>query len=135
MAEFTGKDCFVQWVWSGGTVALTTDFRRFTYTPTQAKFDTTTSNETDETYLTGIKGFTASYEGLGQAGGTATWDPFVIGTSGTLTVGPEGTATGKRKFTFPCFTTSDPLTDFVYNDLVKVAIAFQGNGAITRTTY
>jgi hypothetical protein len=134
MPEYTGKDMVISWVYSGGTISLTDDYRVFSWTPSIEKFNTRASSEANEAYITGAKDFTASYSGLAQSAGTALEDAFSIGTSGTLTVQPEGTATGKRKFTFPCFTVSEPVQQYQYNALVETKIDWQGNGAWTKTT-
>lgn len=134
MAEFTGKDLVVSWIYSGGTVTLTADYHTFAYTPSIEKFNTRAGNESANTYLTGASDFTATYDGLAQAGGTATEDALKMGTYGTIIVQPEGTAAGKRKYTFPAFCDKDPLTSFAYNDLVHLQASWQGNGAYTLTT-
>lgn len=134
MTELLGKDAVLSWVYSGGTISLTADYRTFSWTPSQDKFEVTCSSELNKTYITGVKDFTAQYQGLAQAGGTALEDAFSLGTAGTLTVQPEGTATGKRKFTFPMFVTNEPIPSYAYNALIEVNIAWQGNGAWTKTT-
>ena len=56
-----------------------------------------------------------------------------MGTDGTLTVQPQGTATGCQKFVLPCFTTNDPVTKFQYAGITEVSIAWQGNGDYSNT--
>lgn len=133
-SEFTGKDLVINWLWSGGTLALTAEYKTFSWTPSQDKYETTTSNDLNKTYITGLKDFTASFNAYHLTGGTALEDALAIGTQGTLIVQPEGTATGKRKLTFPVFTTNDPVTSYAYNALAEINASFQGNGAWTETT-
>jgi hypothetical protein len=96
--------------------------------------------ETAKSYITGQKDFTAQYSGLYQANGTASAgtasysSAFGIGQVGTVVVQSEGTATGKPKWTFPVFCTSDPVTSLAYAELIMVNIAWQGNGAYTLST-
>ena len=135
MPELTGKDLVVIWVTSGGTATLTTEYQKFSYQRTQDKFDLSRASDTDGTYLLGIKNGTAKYSGLALSAGTALSDLLALGTYGTITVAPEGTASGKRKFTFPAFTTNDPEQSFAFNELIKVEPEWQFNGAVVRSTY
>lgn len=134
MAELLGKDAVVTWVISTGTTLLQADYRTFGYQPAQDKFEISCGTETAKSYLTGQKDFTAHYGGLAQAGGTALVAALQMGQAGTLTVQPEGTATGKQKYTFPCFCANDPVTQWAYNQLVEVSIDWQGNGPYTIST-
>jgi hypothetical protein len=134
MAEFVGSALVIKWIYSGGTVDLTADYRKFSYTPKIQTFEVSASSEVINSYITGLTDFTATYEGLAQKGGTALWDSLQCGTNGTIIVSPEGTASGTRKFTFVAFTVNDPMTDFPYNDVVKTTINWQGNGTLTRGT-
>jgi hypothetical protein len=141
MAEVLGSNAVVTWTYGGaGTIALSADYRSFGYTPSIATFDVSAGTETAKSYITGQKDFTAQYSGLYQANGTASAgtasysSAFGIGQVGTVVVQSEGTATGKPKWTFPVFCTSDPVTSLAYAELIMVNIAWQGNGAYTLST-
>jgi hypothetical protein len=134
MTAYLPNTAVLTWVTSGGTTTFSSDWRTFSYARSQDKFDSTAGTMLDKTYITGVRDFTCSYGGLHNAGGTALIAQCVIGTQGTLTFQPEGTATGKQKLTFPCFTVNDPVTSFAPNALVEVKIDWQGNGAMTNTT-
>jgi hypothetical protein len=134
MAEYTGKDLICSWVTSSGTTTFTADYQKFTWSPSIEKFKTRASNEAYESYITGATDFTASLDALAQTSGTALTAQCALGQIGTLTAQPEGTATGKQKFTLPCFVDKFPLTDFVFNDLTHINISWQGNGAYTVTS-
>ena len=141
MAENLGNNAVVTWTYGGaGTIALSADYRSFSYSPSIATYDVSAGTETAKSYVTGQKDFTAQYSGLYQTNGTASAgtasysSAFAMGQAGTVVVQPEGTATGKPKWTFPVFTTSDPVVSVAYNELMMVNIAWQGNGAYTLST-
>jgi hypothetical protein len=138
MAEILGNNAVVTWTYgTQGTVALTADYRTFSYSPSIDKFDVSCGSENAKSYITGQKDFTAQYAGLYQSSGTPTagtqsyTTAFALGQTGTVVVQSEGTATGKPKWTFPVFCTDDPVTSLAYGDLIQVAIAWQGNGTYT----
>jgi hypothetical protein len=134
MPEYTGKDLIASWVTSTGTTTFTADYQKFSWSPSIEKFKTRASSEAAETYITGATDFTATLDALAQTSGTALTAQCALGQIGTLTVQPEGTATGKQKFTLPCMVDKYPLTDFMFNDLVHINVNWQGNGTYTATT-
>jgi len=132
MAEFTGKDLVLSWVWSGGTTSLNGDYRTVTWTPTVAYADITAGADTHVGRLTTLKDATAAVT-LVDSSGTAIYAALTVGVGGTLLIQPEGTATGKRKITFPCFSDGAAST-FTYNDTTTISVNFTGNGAFTDST-
>ena len=135
MAEFTGKDMVVSWVWSGGTLAMTSDQHTFSFTDSIKKYNVRTGSEAYESYITGATDFTCTYDGLAQTGGTAFNAALAIGVQGTLTVSPEGTTSGKPKYIFPCFSDKTPVASWNYDDVTHINASWQGNGAYTVTGY
>jgi hypothetical protein len=131
MAEYTGENLYVQWVGAGGTVTLQGDFRTFSIKPTIGLAKATAGADPDEVYLATVKDAQMSWAGVAQAGGTLLEDALVEGTSGTLYVGPEGTATGKRKWTIPAIALGASF-NIPYADTVEVACDFQKSGALVR---
>lgn len=134
--EYTGKDMVISWAYgtAPGTITLQADYRTFSWAPTQEKFNVRTGAEQAETYITGATDFTASYDGLHQAGtaGTEIYAlALAMGTKGTLTVQPQGTAGSLPKIVLPCFVDGPSLPSFAYNDLVHVTATWQGNGTFT----
>ena len=134
MAEFTGSALIVQWIYSGGTVDLSADFRTVDWQPTTDMADSTAGSDTTRTRLATIKDATAAYTGVGQTGGTIIAAALAPGTSGTLIIGPEGTATGKRKITFPALSQGVQYS-FPYSDVVTLSNSWLANGAWTDATY
>lgn len=134
MPAYRGSSLNVSWVYSGGTVDLSGDFRTFTYTPSVDMVDQTAGADTQKTYLAGLKDGQASLTAVMQAGGTATSNALVEGTSGTLTVGPEGTATAKQKIVIPAIAMGARF-NIPYADVVELSCDFQQNGARTDGWY
>lgn len=134
MAEFTGSACVVKWVTTaGGTVDLSGDMRSVSWSPSIKFANATAGSDQDEVYLATIKDKKVSYKGVMQSAGTATEDALKEGTFGTLIVQPEGTATGKRKYTVPAFSQGAQL-NWPYDNTVEITCDFQGSGAATLGT-
>lgn len=138
MAEFTGKNLSVTWAYLAGTatttVDLSGDFRSLSYKPTIGKTTGTAGSDAFESYLMTVKDTVLDYTGVMQVGGTAVEDALTEGTFGTLTVGPEGTASGKRKYTVPAFAMGASL-NYLYNKEVEIACQFQGSGTRTNGSF
>jgi len=134
MAEYTGKNMYFEWIHSGGTVTMHADFRTVSLAPVVDYVETQAGSDEWKTRLARMKDSSVSYEGLGQVGGTALEDALVEGTSGTVRFSPEGTATGKRKYTIPAYSDGGNFT-FPYADVVTLSVNFTGNGAVSRTTW
>jgi hypothetical protein len=130
MPEYTGKDLLLNWVHSGGTVALNGDFRTVNWQPTTDMADATAGADTTRVRIATIKDATAAVQLLAQTGGTALLTLLAAGTNGTLIIQPEGTATGKVKITFPSISAGAQYT-FPYNDVVAISCNFSANGAFT----
>jgi hypothetical protein len=130
MAEFlAGPTMVLQWIWSGGTVSLAADYRTCNWAPTIAYVDVSAGGDTQIGRLTALKDATASIELVGQTGGTAIAAALSAGVAGTLIIGPEGTATGKRKITFPSYS-DGAVVDFPYADVVAITCGFTGAGSL-----
>lgn len=130
MAEFTGKDLLLSWITSYGTQSLGSDYRTVSWNPTIAYADTSAGSDTHVGRLTALKDATAAVTLVDSSGGTAMYTPLQSGVGGTLIIQPEGTATGKRKITFPCFC-DGAVPAYTYNDTTTTSINFTGNGAYT----
>ena len=131
MAEITGKDLIVKWATAaGGTIDLSGDYRTLSYKPSIGMANATAGSDAFESYIATVKDTQVSLTAVYQSAGTATEDALLEGTFGTLTIQPEGTATGKRKYTIPAFALGANF-DWKYNDTVELKVEFQGSG--TRT--
>lgn len=139
MAEYYGKDLQFLWVGTAGTLDLSEYQRGASFSPTGQIDVNTTGAAGYETRQVGVKDFTAAYRGLAQtgtAGTTATTleNTLRFGEIGTVYLGPEGTATGMRKYTLPVIS-QGPQVSLVYNQLTEINIAFVGNGTPTYGAY
>jgi hypothetical protein len=131
MAEFiAGPTMVLTWTYSGGTIALAGDYRTCTWSPSIAYVDSSAGSDTHVQRLTALKDSTASVTLVAQTGGTAIQTALQPGVGGTLVIQPEGTATNKRKITFPCFADGASI-DMPYADIVAISCGFTGNGAFT----
>ena len=130
MAEnnIVGKDAVISWVWTGGTVNLATDYRSISVKESVDTAETTAGADTHKTYLATIKSASIDYSGLFPTGGTVLYAALAAGMSGTLTVAPEGTATGKVTHAYPAISLGATY-DTPYADVVTVNCTFQSNGA------
>ena len=127
MAEITGKNLVATWAYSGGTVNLNTDFRTLSINPNIDLAETTAGADTDKTYIPTIKDATIEWSGLYQSDGTALVSALEAGTGGTLTVYPEGTASGKQKDIYPAIAMGAKI-NIPYADVVEISCTFQKNG-------
>lgn len=134
MSEYTGQNLVVNWIWTGGTVDLSGDYRALSYKPTIGKVTATAGSDAFESYLMTVKDTVLDYTGVMQTGGTALEDALAEGNFGTLIVGPEGTASGKRKYTIPSFAMGGNF-NFQYKNEVEIACQFQGSGTRTRGVF
>ena len=130
MAEnnITGKDAYISWASSAGTINLSTDYRSVSINESVDTAETTAGADTHKTYLPTIKSATINYLGLFPSGGTALYAALAAGVQGTLTVAPEGTASGKVSKVYPAISMGASY-DTPYADVVTVTCKFQSNGA------
>jgi len=126
--NITGKDAYISWVWSGGTLNLNTDYRSVSVKESVDTAETTAGADTHKTYLPTIKSASIDYSGVFPTGGTALYAALASGMSGTLTVAPEGTATGKVSHAYPAICMGATY-DTPYAGVVTVNCTFQSNGA------
>jgi len=132
MAEnnITGKAAVINWVWTGGTLALNGDYRSISASEDVALAETTAGNDAYRTYIATIKGASIDYRGLfpTNTAGTAIMGALAAGNSGTLIVYPEGTATGNLSRSYPAISTG-PKLNVPYSDVVEISCSFTANGA------
>lgn len=133
MPEYTGSSMVFQWIHSGGTVSMQADMRTVNLSPTVDFADSTAGSDARRTRIATIKDTTVSYTGLAQTGGTALEDALVEGTQGTIIFQPEGTASGKRKYTIGAFSQGAKF-NHPYADVVEMSVEFVGNGNYTLGT-
>jgi len=135
MSAFAGSALSLQWVHPGGTATLQTDFRSFTWTPTLNFIDATAGADTYEellgSYGTGVEIPVAM---VLQADGTALLTALDRNTAGSLIYGPEGTASGKVKYTIPA-TSSGPQFSQPFDDIVEITANFRQTAVEARAAF
>jgi len=135
MAEFiAGPTMVLNWIYSGGTISLAGDYRTCTWSPSVAYVDSSAGSDLYVQRLTALKDATASVTLVAQTAGTVLTTALLPGVGGTLVIAPEGTATGKRKISFPSYSDGASV-DFPYSDIVAISCGFTGNGTHTDGVY
>ena len=124
--RYTGEDLYV----SFQGVEISTDIRSFSVSQSTDIVEITAGDDASKGYIARLKNVTLSTTILqqGLAGGTAIRAAVQNGASGTLIYGPEGTASGKPKYTVLAIVTGNN-PSMPYNDLVAMDISWQMNGA------
>jgi hypothetical protein len=116
------------WNYGSGSVALAADYRMVDWSPSVAYADVTAGADTQTARIATIKDATASIELLVQTSGTQIAAALQPGQAGTLVIQPEGTATNKRKITFPAYADGAKVT-FPYADVAVISCSFSGAGS------
>ncbi len=130
MTEFlSGPMMVMTWTYAGGTINLAGDYTTFAWNPSVAYEDVSAGADTQIGRLTALKDATAQVTVKNQTGGTAIQAALQPGVAGTLVVQPEGTATNKRKITFPAYCDGGAVT-FPFANASETAAGFTGAGAV-----
>jgi hypothetical protein len=119
----------LSWATSAGTVSLAGDYRTCNWNPSIDYVEASAGSDTQKGRLTALKDATAAVTLVAQTGGTQIAALLAAGQAGTLTIGPEGTATNKRKITFPCYCDGAQY-EHPYADIVAISCGFTGAGAL-----
>lgn len=137
MAEYIGNAMYVGWIYAGGTATLSANFQKVTETPSIDLVDVTAGADTTKVYLASFKDYKVNVSGLEDTGGTIgalAGTALGPGASGTLVVGPEGTATGKPKRSYPVMS-QGVVRNYAYAGASEFSIDFQGWGAMVEATF
>jgi hypothetical protein len=119
---------------AGATFSLAAEERSVAWTPSVEIVDATAGSDTTRKRITSFKDATATVNWVDQTNGAGTASALDAGAFGTLTIGPEGTATGKRKITFPCISQGAKYS-WPFDNVAEVTCDFIANGAYTDATY
>lgn len=133
--EYVGGTAMVlQWIYSGGTINFAAEERSVAWSPSIETIDTTAGSDTVRTYINSFKSATASLSLVDQTNAAGTATALDAGVRGTLIIGPEGTASGKRKITFPCMSSGGKYS-WPYDGIAEITVEFVATGAYTDGTY
>ena len=135
MAFTHGKDA----AFTVATQALTTYLTSFELSRSVDMAETSTMGLEDKTYISGLADTTISIAGRYDSTVTVGPDVVLSGLVGgdavtTFEAGPEGSTTGKVKYSGSCFLTSYQVSADV-GDVVAFTADFQCSGPITRGAY
>ena len=136
MAFEHGSDSVFKLDNSGGSLTdISTYVNNVDFPETADVAETSTLGASNKTYIVGLKDATISLGGLFDATVDAILGA-VVGQSATLSFeySPEGTASGKVKYTGECILTSYTLSSPV-GDVVGFSADLQVSGAVTRGTH
>lgn len=131
---YDGGNMDLQWIYSGGTVAINADFKTFVYTPSIQLLDQSRGADVAKRYLANLYDGQATLTTINPVGGTIISQALKEGTSGTLIYGREGTVTGKIKYTIPALSKGAKMTE-PFADLVTLDVDFQQNGVRVEGVY
>ena len=136
MAFTHGKDSVFKLDNASGTLTdISTYVNNVDFPETADVSETTTLGADNKTYIAGLKDATISLSGLWDATADAIFGQ-VVGQSATLSYeySPEGTASGKVKYTGEAILTSYAISSPV-GDAVGYSADLQVSGAVTRGTH
>lgn len=141
MAFVHGKNAFIELDNAAGTlVELSSISNDISFTRSIDSAATSVFGESAKQYISGQNDATISLTGLFDATSATviegTIDALVAGTnvSATLVFGPEGDASGKKKYTQEVIVTSFAIGAPV-GDVVSLSVEFQRTGATTAGTF
>lgn len=136
MAFVHGKDSVFKLDNSGGSLTdISSYVNNVDFPETADVAETSVLGASNKTYIVGLKDATIGLTGFFDATADAIFGA-VIGQSATLSFeySPEGTATGKIKYTGECILTNYALSSPV-GDVVAYSADLQVSGAVTRGTH
>ena len=136
MAFVHGSDSVFKLDNAGGSLTdISTYVNNVDFPETADVAETSTLGASNKTYIVGLKDATISLGGLFDATVDAILGA-VVGQSATLSFeySPEGTGSGKVKYTGECILTSYTLSSPV-GDVVGFSADLQVSGAVTRATH
>ena len=85
------------------------------------------------TYVASLKSFSGSVDVLHSVTAGDNHDEFAVGSSLTLELYPNGTASGEKYFEGAVLCTGKDVTSS-FNDMVTATYSFQGTGALAENT-
>jgi hypothetical protein len=122
------------WVYSGGTIVLSGDFRTVNVSRSLDIIDATAGADTYREKLPSFGDTEVTFSSVMQEGATALVSALAQKTYGTILIGPEGTATGKPKFAVAAYSVG-PTYNIPYNDVVEFACSWISNAAPSETPW
>jgi hypothetical protein len=133
--EFGGTAFYGQWITTGGTVQLNTDYRNFQYTPNISFMDAAAGADVAPNRLPYMTDGDVTCTMLMLSNmGTASTTAFAEGRIGTLIWGEAGTAAGSPKVTLPAIC-QGLQRGAGYSDVISMTVTWLQNGTRVDATY
>ena len=135
MARYTGSKLYIEWN-NGSTMQMDANYRSVTTSETADKIDLSAGHDVHKDFTYGQRDSTIDVEllDIDEVDGELLWEAVAPQTEGTLTWGPQGTATGKPKRSVACFVVKRG-GDWKYSSETPVTISFQATEVISDGTY
>jgi len=130
MGEYAGSAVVIQWIHAGGTLLMRGETRTMTITPTQDTIDSTAGQDASKQFLPSFVTWDITWDGVAQdntvaaTSGTAYAQALQPGTTGTVNVGPYGTAGSALKYSMPAFANGAAIT-MPYADVVAISTSWK----------
>lgn len=132
MANIVGKNGVVKAGTSGSEEAIG-EVTGFSINQTADTIETSTMGSNDRSYVASLKSFSGSVDVLHSVTAGDNHDEFAVGSSLTLELYPNGTASGEKYFEGAVLCTGKDVTSS-FNDMVTATYSFQGTGALAENT-
>ena len=129
--RYTGKALNVLWIYSGGTVDLSADFRTLKVSAETDSAESAAGSQTHKSYIPTLIDSSAELEFLDITGSTGStqWMSVAPQMAGTLIWSPQGTTSGKPKHTCTDAFVINREREIPYDDVVQVTVGWQFNVA------
>jgi len=122
--KYSGADLHLRWIHDGGTTDFADTYLNVTWNEEQQASDSTAGADEYMNSVKTLKDVSVDIELIEKkygSGGSALQAAFRPGTSGTIIVSPEGTASGNPRLGGEFFVGTAPRT-FAFNEAVKRTI-------------
>jgi len=134
MARYSGKDLYIEWLDTSGTLVLSGDYRTLDIPEIADEIDASAGSDVRKVTLAGQVSATWTLEVLPLEGGTALFARVAPQSSGTLQWSPEGTANGKQKKTAAAMILGRN-ESFGYNTITTLRLSGSLTADISTTTW
>ena len=140
MTRYSGKNMYFRFVTSaGGTIAPSADYRTWTVDDSADEIDASAGADTYKVFLAGQSARTGNFTYLmstaaSTPSGTTLFAQLSPQTEGTIFWGPEGTASGKVKYSAAAVILGRSMS-VPYNGVVECTVNFRLNAADTVATW
>ena len=129
--KYSGKDMYA--TFGGVSVA---GFGRSLEVNQQANdIDVSTYGTQDQEFIAGPVGRSATLQVLDDADASTVRQKFGPGSTGTLIWAPQGTGSGKPKFTVGTAVVTEANISYPYDDAVVIDVTLRLSGNVTEGTY